>query len=122
MRPSSLTPEDLSQLVLGRLQSPPVPSGKVLAAAVDEEVHRALGATTGQNGLPEAPGDLLGRAREDAGRQIHGVGSFCDVANPLRSFACARGGLFPGHDFSLTLVTTGMRAVCGTVSSAPTIA
>src|SRR5438093_7198127 len=108
--PPRLTPEDLSQLVLGRLQSPPVPSGKVLAAAVDEEVHRALGATTAQNGLPEAPGDLLGRAREDAGRQIHGVGSFCDVANPLRSFACVRGGLFPGHDFSLTLATTTRRA------------
>src|SRR3989442_9205356 len=93
-----LPPEQLPKHVLGRLQSPPVTSGEVLAAAVDEEVQhrhgrlvfRSLGATTAQNGLPEAPGDLLGRAREDAGRQIHGVGSFCDVANPLRSFARAR--------------------------------
>src|SRR5207253_4202617 len=75
--PPRLTPEHLPQLVLGRLQSPPVPSGEVLAAAVDEEVQhrhgrlvfRSLGATTAQNGLPEAPGDLLGRAREDAGRR-----------------------------------------------------
>src|SRR5438093_1010505 len=93
-------------------------SGEALAAAVDEEVQhrhgrlifRSLGATTAQNGLPEASRDLFGRAREDAGRQIHGVGSFCDVANPLRSFACARDGLFPGHDFSLNLATTTRRA------------
>src|SRR5438094_5978763 len=96
--PPQLTPEHLPQLVLRRLQSPPVPSGEVLAAAVDEEVQhrhgrlvfRSLGATTAQNGLPEAPGDLLGgRVKMPGGRSmaLEVSATWRTHCVPLRAFA-----------------------------------